>query len=53
MELNKLGFLAIKNGDCQEAVNIFRNALEKEQRAESYIGLGAACFQLEDFATAR
>ncbi len=53
MELNRLGFLAIENGGCQEAVNIFRKALSKGRQAESYMGLGVASFRLEDFSTAR
>lgn len=53
MELNRLGFLAIENGDCQEALNIFRKALAGGRQAESYVGLGVASFRLEDYSTAR
>ncbi len=53
MDLNSLGLLAIKNNDCQEAVNIFRKALGREKNARSFLGLGLAYFHAGDFPTAR
>ena len=53
MDLNRLGLLAIRNGDCQEAVNIFRKALEHGKNAQSYLGLGLAYFEAGDLLTAR
>jgi hypothetical protein len=53
MNTAKLGFLAIERGDHQEAVNIFRRALESGESAEKYFGLGVAHYRLGDRPTAR
>lgn len=53
MDFNRLGFLALENGDYQEAVNIFRRAIEKRKSASSFIGLGMACERLSDVPMAR
>jgi Flp pilus assembly protein TadD len=52
MDLNDLGFRAINAGDYQEAVNIFKRALEKRD-PEGLFGLGAAYQRLGEFKTAR
>lgn len=48
----ELGFLAIGNGDYQEAINIFRRALEKKKTAKGFFGLGMAYYNLEDYLAA-
>ena len=53
MDLNELGFLAIRNGDFQEAVNIFRKAFEKGEEPRSFTGFGLAHYSLGDYQTAR
>jgi hypothetical protein len=53
MSTTELGFLAIKRGDHQEAVNIFRRALEQRKEADAFFGLGLAHYHLGDVATAR
>ena len=53
MGLNDLGFRAINAGDHQEAINIFKRALEKKRDAEGLFGLGAAYQRLGDLKTAR
>ncbi len=53
MELEELGSLAIKRGDFQEALNIYRRALEKEKSVTNYSGIGKAFYNLEDFPAAR
>ena len=53
MNFQELGFLALNNNDNQEAINIFRRALEKNKSADGFIGLGTAHYNLEDYQTAR
>lgn len=53
MSAVELGFLAVKNGDYQEAVNIFKHALEKRKEADAFFGLGLAHYHLDDLPTAR
>ncbi|MDI6753523.1 MAG: hypothetical protein QME78_03920 [Thermodesulfobacteriota bacterium] len=53
MNFEELGFLALNNNDNQEAINIFRRALEKKKSADGFIGLGIAHYNLEDYQTAR
>ena len=53
MSTAKLGFLAVERGDHQEAVNIFRRALEERREAESFYGLGLAYDHLGDVLAAR
>jgi len=48
----ELGFLAIRRGDDQEAINIFKRALEQRKEAEAYFGFGLAHYHLEDLPTA-
>lgn len=50
---DEVGFLALRNGDCQEAINLFMRALERGHRAETYYGLGMAYLQLENRQKAR
>ncbi|HEY6010926.1 MAG TPA: hypothetical protein VIX18_05590, partial [Nitrospirota bacterium] len=49
----KLGFLAVANEDHQEAINIFRRALERKKEAGAFFGFGLAHFHLGDLPTAR
>lgn len=53
MDSEQLGFTAIQKKDYQEAVNIFRRALEKKKSAKSFLGTGIAHFHLGDYPTAR
>jgi len=53
MNLTQLGFLAVKRGDHQEAVNIFRRAFEQRKDADAFFGFGVAHYHLGDLATAR
>lgn len=53
MNLNGLGFRAINAGDYQEAINIFKRALEKKRDPEALFGLGAAYQRLGELKTAR
>lgn len=53
MKITELGFLAITQGDHQEAVNIFKRAIENKKEADAFFGLGLAHYQLGDFPTAR
>jgi len=53
MKTLELGFLALERGDHQEAVNIFKRALDQGKDAEAFFGFGAAHFRLGDFLTAR
>lgn len=48
-----LGFTALEQGDCQEAVNIFRRAQETGPTARSFLGLGLAFHRLGDPPAAR
>lgn len=56
-KLLELGRTAIERGDNQEAVNIFRLALQKasnkEETGDAYYGLGLAMYNLGDMHTAR
>lgn len=45
---DEIGFLALRNGDFQEAINLFRRSLERGARADSYYGLGLAYLRLEN-----
>ncbi len=53
MTSEELGFLAINNKDHQEAINIFKRALEKKKTVNAFMGFGLAHYHLEDFLTAR
>jgi hypothetical protein len=53
MDYENLGFLAISKKDNQEAINIFRRALEKKKNANGFLGFGIAHYNLEDYPTAR
>ncbi len=53
MDSEQLGFTAIQKKDYQEAVNIFRRALEKKKTSKSFLGAGMAYFHLGDYPTAR
>jgi hypothetical protein len=53
MDLNRLGQMALKRQDFQEAVNIFRRALEQGKSAQLFVGLGKAYYHAGDFLTAR
>lgn len=49
----ELGFLALGRGHCQEAVNIFKRALDRKKGARAYVGFGIAHERLGDLPTAR
>lgn len=53
MDEVKIGFLALSRGDDQEAVNLFRRALENEKKAKSFWGLGQAYLRLGNIQKAR
>ena len=53
MKTAELGFLAIERGDHQEAVNIFKRALEQRKDADAFFGFGLAHYHLGDLPTAR
>ena len=53
MKTVELGFLAIERGDHQEAVNIFKRALEHRKEADAFFGFGLAHYHLGDLPTAR
>ncbi len=53
MNAVELGFFAIERGDHQEAVNIFRRALDQRKEADAFFGLGLAHYHLGDLPTAR
>jgi hypothetical protein len=53
MNYTELGFLAVKRGDHQEAVNIFKRALENRKEADAFFGFGVAHYHLDDLPTAR
>ncbi len=48
-----LGFLALKRGDNQEAINIFRRVLDNKKEADAFFGFGVAHYHLGDILTAR
>jgi len=53
MKTTELGYLAIDRGDHQEAVNIFKRALDQRKEADAFFGFGLAHYHLEDLPTAR
>jgi len=53
MNTVELGFLALKNGDFQEAVNIFKKALDRGTEAGAFFGFGVAHYHLGDMPTAK
>ena len=53
MDNEELGFLAIKNGDHQEAFNIFSRAIEQKRSSKRFIGLGVSSHNLGDYDTAK
>lgn len=53
MNFDRLGQLALERREPQEAVNIFRRALEQGKAAGRYVGLGKAYLLADDAATAR
>jgi hypothetical protein len=53
MDYVKLGRLALARGDDQEAVNIFRRALEKQRSVAAFLGLGQALHRLGDLPDSR
>jgi tetratricopeptide (TPR) repeat protein len=48
-----LGFQAIGKRDYQEAINIFKRALDHKHESKAYLGFGTAHLHLGDFLTAR
>ncbi|HZW36905.1 MAG: tetratricopeptide repeat protein [Deltaproteobacteria bacterium] len=48
----ELGFLAMRNGDHQEALNLFRRCLERGDPA-AYRGLALASYHLEEYPVSR
>jgi len=53
MNYDELGTFAIQAGDYQEAINIYRRALQYDKTTSRYIGFGLAHLNLEDYLTAR
>ncbi|NPU83026.1 MAG: hypothetical protein HPY65_00950 [Syntrophaceae bacterium] len=53
MTTEELGYYALKKGDFQEAINIFRRALQERPVADAWLGLGKAYIGLEEPLTAR
>jgi hypothetical protein len=53
MNYAELGFLAVKKGDYQEAINIFKRVLDGGKSAEAFFGFGLAHYHLGDTLTAR
>jgi hypothetical protein len=53
MDFLKLGQIALTRGDYQEAVNIFRRALEKQRGVAAFLGLGQALYRLGDLPASR
>lgn len=53
MRLEKLGSLALEKGDYQEAVNIFRRALDDDESVEGWMGLARAFLGLDETPAAR
>ncbi len=53
MSTLELGFLALKRGDHQEAINIFKRALGHEKNAAAFFGFGVAHYYLGDIPTAK
>ncbi len=53
MKLVDRGYLALRRGDDQEAVNIFKRALDERKDAKAFVGYGLAHDRLGDAAAAR
>ncbi len=53
MQHEALGNLALNKGDFQEAVNIFRRAIDETKSVDAWTGLALAYLGLEELATAR
>jgi tetratricopeptide (TPR) repeat protein len=53
MNFTELGFFAVSRGDYQEAVNIFKRALEQKKEAGAFFGFGVAHYHLGDLPAAR
>ena len=53
MQLDELGRLALAKGHFQEAVNIFRRAVDENKTAWAWIGLAEAYLGLDELPTAR
>ena len=53
MPHEKSGLTALKRGDFQEAVNIYRRAIDEKKSPDNWIGLASAYQGLEDYMTAR
>jgi tetratricopeptide (TPR) repeat protein len=53
MNIVDLGYLAVKKEDYQEAVNIFKRALDLGKESDAFFGLGVAHLHLGDLPTAR
>jgi hypothetical protein len=51
--MEQLGENALRNGEYQEGINIYRRALESGTRPSLYRGLGKAYYHLGDFSSAR
>ncbi|MGQ9509177.1 MAG: tetratricopeptide repeat protein [Thermodesulfobacteriota bacterium] len=49
----EIGWLALRSGDYQEAINLFKRNLEKRKNARNYYGLGMAYFLLGNLQKAR
>jgi len=53
-EREEIGFMALRSGDYQEALNLFKDLWHRDKRhARAYLGYGLANFHLEDYETAR
>jgi hypothetical protein len=53
MSLEMVGQTALKQNDYQEAVNIFRRAIDEKKSFDGWVGLARAYEGLEDLPTAR
>jgi len=53
MQLEASGQLALKKGDFQEAVNIFRRAIDEKKSVDAWMGLARAYLGLDELPTAR
>jgi hypothetical protein len=52
MNFDHLGYMALDRKEYQEAVNIFRRALEQGESASRFVGLGMAYYHAGDHPTA-